>query len=269
MAARIDQNDVIELVGQPFLAAQKVDGLAHSPVFGGGHHLGLHEAAGRIFGIGQRLLDGGTVGFVQRRQNRLLLGRLHVLDQVDDIVAVHLAHGLGQHLMGQLLDDLVANGLVDLGQDLAVDLAFIEMQELAPARGRELFDQVGDIGGMDRVQQRVQRRGVIFVDGLGDGFQILLAQPEIILGRVGFGVARLGHGRAPVGRLYQWRQVVRRHHKASAPGPQSPLRRASASACNSGEPAARIVPPSCAGPPCQSVTTPPAALITAMGAATS
>ena len=101
---------------------------------------------------------------------------------------------------------------------VAAPLLLLADAFFAPARRRKLFDQVGDIGRVDRVQQRVQRRPVIGIDGLADRVKVLLAQLEPILGRgLGLGFARLGHGWAPVGRRRRKGEVFRATISAARP----------------------------------------------------
>ena len=74
---------MVELVRQPLAMAQEVDGLADAPVLRGAHHLDLHQAAGGVIGIGQRLFDGGAFMRGQRAQQRLLPVLIEILDEVD------------------------------------------------------------------------------------------------------------------------------------------------------------------------------------------
>ena len=56
------------------------------------HHLALHQPAGGVFVVLQRLLDRGAVDVVERAQDPLLLRRLHVLGEIDDVVGLELLH---------------------------------------------------------------------------------------------------------------------------------------------------------------------------------
>ena len=123
MVARINQDHMIELGGQFGPVAQKVDRLSDSPVGGGGHHLALHQAAGGIFGIGQRLGDGGTVTVVKRAEDKLFLRFFQILDDIDHIVGIQFADRFGQNLVRQRLDHLFADRIIQFRQDVAVDSA--------------------------------------------------------------------------------------------------------------------------------------------------
>ena len=114
---------MIELVRQPIGRAQEIDRLADGPVFGRNHHLALHQAAGRAFGIGHGGLDGDPVGVFQRVQDHVLLRLFQVFQNIDDIVGFQLAYRFGQHVARQEIDHLFADRVVDFRQDFAVDPA--------------------------------------------------------------------------------------------------------------------------------------------------
>ena len=166
--ARVDQDQVIELVGQfGRFRAQEVDGFAHAPEFGHAHDLALHEAAGGIFRVAQRLFDRGPVGIVQKVENRrLLVLVLEVFEQVDHVVAVEIAHRLGQHRRGQKLDHILADALVEFRQHLAVDALGPEQKQCFAFGMGHLFQKVGDVGGVQRFEQRFDPRGIARVQRL-------------------------------------------------------------------------------------------------------
>jgi hypothetical protein len=56
---------------------------------------------------------------------------------------------------GRSVDHLLAEALVQLRQDLAVDPLGPERQPRRPLAGGDLFQKVGDIGGVQRLHQRV------------------------------------------------------------------------------------------------------------------
>ena len=86
------------------------------------HHLALHQPAGGILVVLSATLDRDPVDLVERAQDPLLLRRLHVLGEVDDVVGLELLHRLREDVVGQLGDDLVAHPLLELGQHRAVEL---------------------------------------------------------------------------------------------------------------------------------------------------
>jgi hypothetical protein len=79
--------------------------------------------------------------------------------------SVELAHRLGHHLLGrQELHDLLAQAPVELRQDLAVDPPRPERQPRRPLTLGDLFQKVGDIGGVQRLHQRVDKRHLARLD---------------------------------------------------------------------------------------------------------
>ena len=127
MHARINHHDVIELIRQILFGrfAQMIDRLAHCPMFGGHHDLALHQTTSGIFRIGQRLFNRRAVDIFQRAQNRFGLRVFKVLDQVNNIIAVHVAHSIRQDLRRQDRDDFLADGFIKFRQDFPVKLAVI------------------------------------------------------------------------------------------------------------------------------------------------
>ncbi len=197
---------MVELLGQVVLSPQVVDGVSDGPVLGRDHHLALHQASGGILGIGQRLLDRDPVDHVQRLENGFLPVLVEIFDDIDDVVRFELAHRLGELFRGQRLDDLFPNVLVDLRQNLAVDQLGGEKDELAPLLGLDLFEKVGDVGGVHRLEESGQARLVALLDrfeNLRDGpvvQGIVLVDRPLLLLRDGdlLGLGRVGHGRPPL-----------------------------------------------------------------------
>ncbi len=150
---RIDENDVIELVGQILLGAHEVDGRAHREMLRHRDDLALHHPAGGFLRIAQRLLDGDPVRRLERLEDLFLLRLLQILDQVDDIVAVQIAHGVAQHVGRQQTDDLLADRFLKLRQDLPVEIEVVELHQPAPVIGADLFEKVGDVGRVQRLHQ--------------------------------------------------------------------------------------------------------------------
>ena len=77
-------------VGRSRGRAQVVDDLADLPMLGHRAQLALHQAAGGLLRIAQRLLDRGAVVGLHRAEHRLLIVAVEVLDQRDRVVGVEL-----------------------------------------------------------------------------------------------------------------------------------------------------------------------------------
>ena len=188
--ARIDQHHVIKLFRQVIIGAHEINGLPYSPMLGRHDNLALHEATGRVLGVGQRLFGGDTLRVLKRVKDGLLLGLFEVFQQVDNIVAFHVTHSVGQNVGAQDADHLFADGLIQFRQDVAVEFLVIKPDQPRAVIGVYLLQQVGDIGRVQRLHQRdqlvavihihreqnrrngapVQRIGIIVTGGFGYGF---------------------------------------------------------------------------------------------------
>ena len=123
-----------------------VDRLARRPVLGRHHHLALHQAAGGVFRIGQRLLDGDPVAGARARRGwppaaaprDPRSGRRHRRSRA------RARRRPAPRV--QRRDHLFADALVELRQDLAVELAAVELDQLRPRLVVDLFEKVGDVG---------------------------------------------------------------------------------------------------------------------------
>ena len=108
-AAAVDHEQVVDVVGQVGRLAAIVDHLADASSSCG--HLdqrALHQAAGAVLGIGERLLDLGALLGRQLGQDlaALLLGQ--VLEQAGRVVGLELARGGGDLLAVELVEDVLA-----------------------------------------------------------------------------------------------------------------------------------------------------------------
>ena len=130
------------------------------------HHFDLHQTAGRFLGVRQRLFNGDPVGDAKRIENGLLLCVIKVFDKVHDVVAFHLAHGLGQFQWRKALDHFFAQAFFEFGQDFTVHPAAPKLQKRTAVTPIYLFQKVGDISGVQRVQQVVNRCRIAQLDSL-------------------------------------------------------------------------------------------------------
>ena len=97
---RVDDDDVIERVGQIVGGAHVVDHLTDGPERRGLHQLPLHHAPGGFLRVGERLFDDDPVVFVERVKQLGLRLILKVFDEIDDVVAVHLLDCFGEVFVG-------------------------------------------------------------------------------------------------------------------------------------------------------------------------
>lgn len=93
-----------------------------------------------------------------------MLAVVHVLDQIDHVVAVEVTHRLRQHLRCQHRDHFVADALIQFRQDVAVELAIIEPDQPRTVIGVDLFQKVGDVRRVQRIHQFDQLGLILDVD---------------------------------------------------------------------------------------------------------
>ncbi len=156
--AGIDDEDVVELFRQdvlfPFRAfADEVDGLPYGPE---GRHVDqfpLHQTAGAVLRVGERLLDEGAVLGRDGVQDFPLVVGVQVLDDVDGVVGVHPADRLGDVGDADVVDQPFEDGLVQFGEDRGVQPVAQDVDHGdAIVRGQAL-QMVGDVGGVQRLHQ--------------------------------------------------------------------------------------------------------------------
>jgi hypothetical protein len=213
--AGVDHIDVEEQLRQVVAGhADVVDGLAHGPELRRGQELALHQAAGRLVLVGQAGLDRRAVALVHGGQHLGALALVQVVDDVGGVVGVQLLQRLGQGGRRRGLQHLLAQVVVQLGDDLAQPFRIQDRDHLFAVGGRQEAHQVGDVGRIQGVDQLAQPRGVAAVGRVDDHLDIVgiervvVAEREVfqILDGFGFGneqvVARIvcqvgcfpGHG---------------------------------------------------------------------------
>ena len=80
------------------------------------------------------------------------------------VVGIEIADALGDGLRRQLLEDFLADRVVDLGERREVELAAHQLDEARPQLGIERLDQVAGVGLVQLAGERLQRRGVAALD---------------------------------------------------------------------------------------------------------
>ena len=143
---RVDDVEVVEVVGQVLGRAHVVDGLAQRPGRGNHHHLALHDAPGRVLRVGQALLEDVAVGLGQRGQDAVLELLVQVLEDLDRVVAVERREQARQALRPELIDHLLAHRGVDVGQHLRVEGLAQDLDQLAPLVMGQALQEVGQVG---------------------------------------------------------------------------------------------------------------------------
>ena len=122
LEARVDQEDVVEVVRQVGMGAQIVDGLADRPVFRDRHHLALHQAAGAPLRERQALLDRLALRAAAATSRIAFCSASSKSARISTASSVSSWARTSPAAAGpSALDHLVADELVEIGQGLGVE----------------------------------------------------------------------------------------------------------------------------------------------------
>jgi hypothetical protein len=119
----IDHEYLVERLGQLLRLAHEVDRLAHRPERRDGDELRLHQAAGAVLLVIEGPLKRDTLDRRQMPEDLGLIGVGEVLEDVDRIVRIEVAHALGDGFRLELLENFLADRVVDLGERREVEVA--------------------------------------------------------------------------------------------------------------------------------------------------
>ena len=141
----IDDEDLGERLGQVVLLLEGVGHLADGPERRHCDEVGLHPPPGRLLGEVERLLEAVAHREREQREDRLGVGVLEVLEDVDRVVGVELGEAVRGLLGLELGEDLNADRLVDLGQRREVELVAEGAHERDALLGVEALHEVGKV----------------------------------------------------------------------------------------------------------------------------
>jgi hypothetical protein len=164
LVRRIDHEDFPEIGGQVLVLAQIVEHVADGPMLGHRDQLALHQAAGGFLGIGKRFLDRGAIVGIERAEHFALVLRVHVLDDRDGVVGIEFGGDVRHLVRLERVDQILADPVVHLGEHVAVEQVG---RSRAPARRgprRGQLEQIGDVGGVERLDERARAFGVAGID---------------------------------------------------------------------------------------------------------
>ncbi len=141
----IDDIELPETIRQIRRLAQVIDGLSDRP---GGRHrdeLGLHAPTGGIFRIQQAARQRDA--FTQRKllQDFCLLVLRQVLQNGHRVIGVESAHAFGNRFGRQLLEDFVADGVVDFGQSREIEGVSHQLDQSRTKLRIECLDHIADV----------------------------------------------------------------------------------------------------------------------------
>ncbi len=146
---RIDDEDFPEIAGQLDIFAQPVDDVADRDMLRHRNELALHQAVGGFLGKGEGVLDRGAIFGLHRLEDGLLLVLLHVLDDRDRVVGIHLRREFGDLFGREQVDQLLAHIIVHLRQHIGRQKVAEHGGEHRAFVGAGEFEQVGDVGGVE------------------------------------------------------------------------------------------------------------------------
>ena len=113
----------------------------------------LHQPAGRFLRVSQRFLDRGAVVGLHRPEHRALLVLLEILEDGDRVVGLHLPGEVGDLLGRERVEQRLADVLVHFRQHVGVDDPGERFHQPLALVARGEFDQIGDVGGVERLDQ--------------------------------------------------------------------------------------------------------------------
>ena len=151
MVALIDDEDLEEIVLEVAFLAQEIDEVANRQVLGHRDEIAAHQAPGGFLGVSERAryrLAGFGLEF---GDNRALVGLVQVLDQLHRIIGVELFGDGGDRLRGQGLHQVFADVIVQFGDHVTGHQIGDRGGQLRAFGAAEQFDQVGNVGGVERL----------------------------------------------------------------------------------------------------------------------
>ena len=181
MEARIDDVELGELVRQARLLAHEVDRLPDRPERRHGDELRRHPPAGGILRIVEAALERDALGVGKAGENLLAVFLVEVGDDLDGVVGIELADGLGDLLVRDRFQDLAADGVVDLGQRHPVEIVAHEADELVALVGVERLQHAAEIGFVQVAYERAERCAVVPLDRLGDALDEFRAELALLV----------------------------------------------------------------------------------------
>jgi hypothetical protein len=140
LAVRADHVDFEEPLRNILGFAHVVDRLPDRPCRRHRDELGLHPPPGGLFRVVEAAGERGAFGDRKLVENLGLVFLGQVLEDVDRVIGVELAHALGDGLGFQFLEDLLAHGVVDFGERREVEVGAHQLDELGARVGIERLD---------------------------------------------------------------------------------------------------------------------------------
>ena len=143
----------------------------------------LHQAAGGFLRIAQRLLDRGAVVRLHRAEHRLLVVAVEVFDERDRVVGLELPGDVRDLLRLHFVEQALADVIVHFREHVGPDDSGERFHQAFALVARGKFDQIGDVGGVQRLDQLARGLVVARIDGIEDLVDELWPEPVFIVDR--------------------------------------------------------------------------------------
>ncbi len=121
-----------------------------------------------------------AVGERQAGQDAALGVLLQVLEDLDGIVGIEVHQDAGQVLRTQLLDHVLPDGRLKVAEDFRVDVRAQNLDQELPLLAHADFQDVGDVGGVQRRQLRLDLGYVGLVQGRAHRVDGLIGQAGVL-----------------------------------------------------------------------------------------
>ena len=118
--------------------------------------------------IVEAALQRDALGERQAGEHLLAVLLVEVADDLDGVVGIELADGLGDLLVRDRFEDFAADRVVDLGQRHPVEIVAHEADELVALVRLERLQHVAEIGFVQVADERAERLAVMPLDRAGD-----------------------------------------------------------------------------------------------------
>ena len=170
-----------ELVRQPRFLAHEVDGLPDGPERRHGDELRGHPPAGGFLRIVEPALERDALRVGKAGENLLAVFLVEVGDDLDGVVGIELADGLGDLLVRDRFEDFAADGVVDLGQRQPVEVVAHEADELVALFRLERLQHAAEVGFVQVGDEVAERSAVMRLDGVRDALDELGADRALVV----------------------------------------------------------------------------------------
>ena len=167
--------------GRRVVLAHEVDRLPDRPERRHGDELVGHPPAGGFLRIVEPALERDALRVGKPGQNLLAVLLVEIGDDLDRVVGIELADGFGDLLVRDRLEDLAADGVVDLRQRDPVEIVAHQADELVALLRVERLEHAAEIGFVEILYELAERLAVMPLDRIGDALDELRAKLALLV----------------------------------------------------------------------------------------